>query len=82
MEGERSMTSASAAYIVSRMMEIAGVEGPDRYVGDGGGGVGFGCLCGSLGGTGGGVLPSLRRREDVVFSGRSGKGGTSVSEDA
>lgn len=66
------------------MMEMAGVEGSDRYVGDGGGGVGFGRLDGSLGGTGGGVLGSLRRREDLLSwdgRGRSYEGGARVSED-
>ena len=36
------MTSASAAYNVSRMISMAGVEGSDRYDGDGGPGEGRG----------------------------------------
>lgn len=59
------MTSASAAYNVSRMISMAGVDGSDRYDDDGGGGdtregdggeiLRLSGLRRSLGGTAGGV---------------------------
>ena len=84
------MTSASAAYSVSRMIEIAEVEKSDRYDGDGGGEMILeylgGSLGRSLGGTGGGVLGSLHGRGDLVSrSGRwrpgNGGGGVEGSND-